>query len=114
MAVSDRCANATPVTLNEIIMLFGHDSNLKSDDTFDLIILLAAFFLYTNEKSRKIYHSSICLNYISKPFLNQKKLRNIKYMIRFFLDFLQRFHGKLNYMLQMSDSANCTCTRTHG
>ena len=46
IAVGDRCVNATPVTLNEIIVLFGHDSNLKSDDTFDLTILLANIFIY--------------------------------------------------------------------
>ena len=46
MAVSDRCANSTPVTLNESIVLFGHDSSFKSDDTFDLIIALANNFIY--------------------------------------------------------------------
>ena len=40
------CSNATSVTLNENIVLFGHDIHFKSDDTFDLIILQAKFFIY--------------------------------------------------------------------
>ena len=46
MAVSDRCANATSVTRNESTGLLGHDSNFKSDDTFDLIIVLINIFTY--------------------------------------------------------------------
>ena len=43
-----RCSNATSVTLNENIVLFGHDIhfNFKSDSTFDFIILQAKFFIY--------------------------------------------------------------------
>ena len=40
------CLNATSVTLNENIVLFGHDIHFKSDNTFDLIILQAKFFIY--------------------------------------------------------------------
>ena len=40
------CSNATSVTLNENIVLFGHDIHFKSDNTFDLIILQAKFFIY--------------------------------------------------------------------
>ena len=40
------CSNATSVTLNENIVLFGHDIHFKSDSTFDLIILQAKFFIY--------------------------------------------------------------------
>ena len=40
------CPNATSVTLNENIVLFGHDIHFKSDSTFDLIILQAKFFIY--------------------------------------------------------------------
>ena len=45
MAASGKCAN-TSVTLNNDIVLWGHDSNFKSDDAFDLIILLARCFIY--------------------------------------------------------------------
>ena len=40
------CSNATSVTLNENIVLFGHDIHCKSDNTFELIILQAKFFIY--------------------------------------------------------------------
>ena len=41
--VNNACANGLFVNLNENIVLFGHDCTFKSDDTFDLIILLAKF-----------------------------------------------------------------------
>ena len=40
------CSNATSVTLNENIVLFGHDIHFKPDNTFDVIILQAKFFIY--------------------------------------------------------------------
>ena len=44
--VNAGCSNVTSVTLNENIGLFGHDIHFKSDNTFDLIILQAKFFIY--------------------------------------------------------------------
>ena len=46
MEINDRGVNAVSITLNESIVLFGHDVNFRSDDTFDLIILVAKFFIY--------------------------------------------------------------------
>ena len=46
IVVNAGCSNATSVTLNENIVLFGHDIHFKSDNTFDLIILQAKFFSY--------------------------------------------------------------------
>ena len=40
------CSNATSVTLNENIVLFGDDIHFKSDNTFNLIILQAKFYIY--------------------------------------------------------------------
>ena len=42
--VNDTCANGLFVNQIGSIFLFGHGSNSKSDDTFDLIILLAKKF----------------------------------------------------------------------
>ena len=42
--VNNACENGLFVNLNESIVLLGHDCSFKSDDTFDLIILLAIFF----------------------------------------------------------------------
>ena len=47
--VNGVCTNVLSVNLNESIVLFGHDTNFKSDDTFELIILLAkVFHLFKN------------------------------------------------------------------
>ena len=45
MAINDGCPNAILVILNENIILFGHDSNFKSEDTLDAIIVRAIFFI---------------------------------------------------------------------
>ena len=42
MAINDRGVNAVSITLNERIVLFGHDVNFRSDD----LIILVAIFLY--------------------------------------------------------------------
>ena len=39
------CSNATSVTLNENIVLFGHDIHFKSDNTFDLIVASKVLYL---------------------------------------------------------------------
>ena len=44
MAINDRGENAVSITMNESIVLFGHDVNFRSEDTFDLIILMANLF----------------------------------------------------------------------
>ena len=46
MAINDRDVNAVSITLNESIVLFGHNVSFRSDDTFNLIILVANFFVY--------------------------------------------------------------------
>ena len=53
MAMNDRDVNAVSITLNESTVLFGHDVNFRSDDAFDLIILVAKFFIYKC-KAKKI------------------------------------------------------------
>ena len=47
-------SNATSVTLNENIVLFGHDIHFKSDNIFDLIILQAKFFIYKSKMNKTI------------------------------------------------------------
>ena len=50
-------SNAKSVTLNENIVLFGQDVNFKSDNTFDLIILQAKFFIYKCKINKTIPQS---------------------------------------------------------
>ena len=42
------------VNLNESIALLGHDCDFKSDDTFDLIILLAKILIYKCKVKKNI------------------------------------------------------------
>ena len=67
MAINDRGVTEVSITLNESIVLFGHDVNFRSDDTFDLIILLAVVvFLFTNVKLKRSHHCFIFSNTLSK------------------------------------------------
>ena len=52
--VNNACTNGLFVNLNESIVLFGHDCSFKSDDTFDLIILLVKFFIYKCKVKKNI------------------------------------------------------------
>ena len=61
MAINDRGVNTVSITLNESIVLFGHDVNFRSDDTFDLIILVAKLFVYKC-KVKRLYHNLIFSN----------------------------------------------------
>ena len=67
MAINDRGVNAVSITLNESIVLFGHNVNFRSDDTFDLIILVAIFFIYKC-KVKKIIPVSFFKQYLRITF----------------------------------------------
>ena len=64
IVVNAGCSNATSVTLNKTIVLFGHDIHFKSDNTFDFISLQAKFFIY----KRKI-NKTIPQLHLFKPYL---------------------------------------------
>ena len=66
--VNDACANGLFVNLNESIVLFGYDCNFKSDDTFDLIILLAEFFVYKCKVKENIPQFHLFKNYLKIAF----------------------------------------------
>ena len=61
IVVNAGCSNAT---LNENIVLFGHDINFKSDNTFDLIILQAKFFIYKCKINKTIPHLHLFKRYL--------------------------------------------------
>ena len=44
--LKEKCESTASLSLNENIVLFGSDRFFKSDDTFDLILLLAKLFIY--------------------------------------------------------------------
>ena len=62
------------VTLNESIVLFGHDSNCKADDTFDLIIVLAIFFIYNCKIQKNIPQFDLCKRYLKTAFEAEKHI----------------------------------------
>ena len=66
--VNNACANGLFVNLNESIILFGHDCSFKSDDTFDLIILLAKFFIYKCKVKKNIPQFHLFINYLKTAF----------------------------------------------
>ena len=47
-------SNARTVTLNENLLLFGHDSHFKSNNTFDLIIFREKLYIYTCKINKNI------------------------------------------------------------
>ena len=68
------CSNATSVTLNETIVLFGHDIHFKLDNTFDLIILQAKFFIYKCKINKTITQL-----HLYKRFKKKKNFEVYKY-----------------------------------
>ncbi len=62
------CSNATSVTLNENIVLFGHDIHFKSDNIFDLIILQAKFFIYKCKINKTIPQLHLFKRYLKTNF----------------------------------------------
>ena len=69
-------SNARTVKLNENFVLFGHDSKIKSDSTFDLIILRAKFYIYTCKINRNIpqLDHGFALHCLIDVYLKRKKL----------------------------------------
>ena len=61
-------SNARTVTLNENFALFGHDSQIKSDSTFDLIILRAKFYIYTCKINKNIPQLHLFKQYLKNTF----------------------------------------------
>ena len=56
------------ITLHESIVLFGHDVNFRSNDTFDLIILVAKFFIYKCKVKKIIPQFHFLKQYLRNTF----------------------------------------------
>ena len=61
-------SNARTVTLNENFVLFGHDSQIKSDSTFDLIILRAKLYIYTCKINKNVPQLHLFKQYLKNTF----------------------------------------------
>ena len=68
MAINDRDVNAVSITLNESIVLFGHDVNFRSDDTFNLIMLVAIVFIYKCKVKKFIPQFHFFKQYLRNTF----------------------------------------------
>ena len=68
MAINDRDVNAVSITLNESIVLFGHNVSFRSDDTFNLIILVANFFVYKCKVKKIIPQFHFFKQYLRNTF----------------------------------------------
>ena len=63
------CSNATSGTLNENIVLFGHDIHFKSDNIFNFLLLLQAeFFIYKCKINKTIPHLHLFKCYLKTNF----------------------------------------------
>ena len=62
IVVNARCSNATSVTLNENIVLFGHDIH------FPLIILQSSFFIYKCKINKTIRQLHLFKRYLKANF----------------------------------------------
>ena len=51
--VQDKCDNVLQMNINRNIVLFGQDDNFKTDDTFDLILLIAKYSIYRSKMENK-------------------------------------------------------------
>ena len=68
------CSGAISVTLNENIILFGHDSKFKSDNTFDLIILRAFFFLNLQMQNEQEHTTVVSVQALFKNYFGSRQI----------------------------------------
>ena len=79
---------------------FSGTTATLSDDSFDLIIVLATFFIIEIAKSRKnIPQFNLFKRYLKRAFEAQKHIAIVNIYRNLTLAFLQRFHGNLSYIL---------------
>ena len=60
--------SATDVEIKSNFVPFGHDSQIKSDSTFDLIILRAKFYIYTCKINKNIPQLHLFKQYLKNTF----------------------------------------------
>ena len=60
--------NTLGYTLNENVVLFGHDIHFKSDNTFDSIILQAKFFIYKCKINKTMPQLHLFKRYLKTNF----------------------------------------------
>ena len=71
------CGLSGSLILNENIVLFGRGNNFKSDDTLDLVILLAKFFIYKCKVSKNIPRISEFKKYLNIRYETEKYISRV-------------------------------------
>lgn len=71
-ALVEKCVVFSSLHLNENIVLFGGDSHFRSDDTFDLILLLAKFYIYRCKMNKDIPLFKPYIHYLKSRFETEK------------------------------------------
>ena len=99
------------------LVLFGHDSNFKSDDTFDLIIVLAKLFiLYKCKIQKNIPQFDLFKRYLKRAFKAEKHIAIVNMAHKKFVNdwyfYKNVMETNIIHDSVTFDSANCTCTHT--
>lgn len=87
--VNRDCGHSGLLTLNENIVLFGHDSNFESDEIFDLILLLAKFFIYKCRINRNIPRMDLFKRYLKTRYETEKYISRVNMT---FDNFMLKWH----------------------
>ena len=84
------------LSLTENIILFGCDDNFKSDSTFDLIILLAKFFIYKCKMEKINPEFQHYIHYLKRRYAIEKHVSLISLSQ---MNFVTRWHNYLPLFL---------------
>ena len=120
MAINDWCPNAISVIFHENIILFGHGSNFKSDDTPD-IILRAKFVIHKYKMNRNIPQLHQFKHYLKTTFEADKCIAKLSMshnkLVMDWHFFLQNAGGNIDNMWWMMltrwFNVECACMCTH-
>ena len=70
----EKCPFIVNLNLSEELVLFGHKENMFTDKVFDLILLSAKYFIYTNKFSHSIPNCILFLQLIKQRYQIEKFL----------------------------------------
>ena len=75
--IVEKCLNATALRFSEHVVLFGCDSNFRSDQTFDLLILLAKSYIYKCKMSKENPIFQVFINILKERYEIEKFMAKI-------------------------------------
>jgi hypothetical protein len=66
------CSHASNFSLNENLVLFGYSRNFKSDNVFDLILMIGKQYIYKCKLDKKIPYLHVFLNVLKERYIIEK------------------------------------------